>query len=230
MIALTAALKAGKVTQDATFSGSLFQSLGRRWKKLLWQSVRRLKGMWSAREWFTSWIRTSVKNKDIGSKRETSKNFEDMNHSWAVTMSFEDGKGRAGKKIIMFQVPGLQYDPAGKPLDGLQTVKVLLRGCHVAQLYYRIGRTRVMYRVWRTCSGAKWKFLWNIEVKLKLNLGHTCNMVNLLCKQGQRSHTIIKGHSRSSSKIGWKCKIFVIWKKKTLKSSWNQTWVIHATW
>ena len=30
MIALTAALKAGKVTQDATSSGSLFQSLGPR--------------------------------------------------------------------------------------------------------------------------------------------------------------------------------------------------------
>ena len=39
-------------------------------------------------------------------------------------------------------------------------VKVLLRGCHVAQLYSRIGRTGVMYRVWRRCSGAKWKFLW----------------------------------------------------------------------
>ena len=38
------------------------------------------------------------------------------------SISFEGGKGCAGKKIIMFQVPGLQYDPAVKPLDGLQMV------------------------------------------------------------------------------------------------------------
>ena len=38
-----------------------------------------------------SWIKR-VRNKDIGSRRETSKNFEDTYHSWAVTMSFEGGK------------------------------------------------------------------------------------------------------------------------------------------
>ena len=68
----------------------------------------------------TSWIETS--NKDIGNRRDTSKNFEDMSNSWASTTSFEGGKQCEGKKIFMLQVSGLQYYPAGKPLNGLQTV------------------------------------------------------------------------------------------------------------
>ena len=35
-------------------------------------------------------------------------------------------------------------------------------------------------------------------------LGHRCNMGTLICWWGQRSHIKVKGHLRSSCKIGWK--------------------------
>ena len=50
----------------------------------------------------TSWIGASVRDKDIGCRREISNNFEDMNQIWAVTTSLEGGEGGAGKKVIVF--------------------------------------------------------------------------------------------------------------------------------
>ena len=55
-------------------------------------------------------------------------------------------------------------------------------------------------------------------------LGHRCNMRTLICWWGQRSHIKVKGHLRSSCKIGWKCENGLIW--KVAKSDWNQTWFI----
>ena len=39
-----------------------------------------------------------------------------------------------------------------------------------------------------------------------------CNMGTLTCWWGQRSHIKVKGHLRSSCKIGWKCESGLIWK------------------
>ena len=39
--------------------------------------------------------------------------------------------------------------------DSKRLVKVLLRGCLVAQLFSTIGQTMVMYKVWRGGSGTK---------------------------------------------------------------------------
>ena len=43
-------------------------------------------------------------------------------------------------------------------------------------------------------------------------LGHRCNMKTLICWWDQRSHIKVKGHLRSSCKIGWKCENGLIWK------------------
>ena len=43
-------------------------------------------------------------------------------------------------------------------------------------------------------------------------LGHRCNMGTLICWSCQRSYIKVKGHLRSSCKIGWKCKSGLIWK------------------
>ena len=42
--------------------------------------------------------------------------------------------------------------------------------------------------------------------------GHRCNMGTLICWWGQRSYIKVKGHLRSSYKIGWKCENGLIWK------------------
>ena len=43
-------------------------------------------------------------------------------------------------------------------------------------------------------------------------LGHRCNMGTLICWWGQRLHIKVKGHQRSSCKVGWKCESGLIWK------------------
>ena len=43
-------------------------------------------------------------------------------------------------------------------------------------------------------------------------LGHRCNMETLICWWVQRSHIMVKGHLRSSWKMGWKCESGLIWK------------------
>ena len=43
-------------------------------------------------------------------------------------------------------------------------------------------------------------------------LGHRCNMGICIFWWSQRSHIKVKGHLRSSCKIGWKCESGLIWK------------------
>ena len=50
-----------------------------------------------------------------------------------------------------------------------------------------------------------------------------CNLGTLICWCSQRSHIKVKGHLRSSCKIGWKCESGLTWK---VESDWNQTWFI----
>ena len=144
MIALTAALKAGKVTQDATFSGSLFQSLGPRWKKLIWHERKATKRDVDRTGMVTPWIGTSVRNKDIGGTRETGKNFEDITTVEQSRRASREGRDvRERRSCSKFQDCGMTRQ-ANRWTDSKRLVKVLLRGCLVEQMYSRIGRTRVL--------------------------------------------------------------------------------------
>ena len=69
-----------------------------------------------------SGVGARVRNENIGSRREISKNFEDKNQREGVPASLKGGKGGAGEELIMFQIPRLQNDSAGKSLHGLQPV------------------------------------------------------------------------------------------------------------
>ena len=51
-----------------------------------------------------------------------------------------------------------------------------------------------------------------LEVRLEPNLVYWYNMGTFIWSWGQRSHTMVKGHLRSSCKIGWKCENCLIWK------------------
>ena len=70
----------------------------------------------------------------------------------------------------------------------------------------------------RLTFGSNFHMLRRIQPKL----GHRCNMGTLICWWGQRSHIKVKGHLKSSCKVGLKCKIHLIWKVEV----WNQTWFI----
>ena len=61
---------------------------------------------------------------------------------------------------------------------------------------------------WKCESGLNWK----VEVRLEPNLVYWYNMGTFICSCCQRSYTKVKGHLRSSCKIGWKCKNGLIWK------------------
>ena len=54
--------------------------------------------------------------------------------------------------------------------------------------------------------------IWKAEVWFEPNLVCWYNMWNFLCSCSQRSCTKVKGHLRSSCKIGWKCESGLIWK------------------
>ena len=61
---------------------------------------------------------------------------------------------------------------------------------------------------WKCKSG----LIWKIEVWLEPNLVYLYNMGTFICSCGQRSYTKVKGHLRSSCKIGLKCENGLIWK------------------
>ena len=52
-------------------------------------------------------------------------------------------------------------------------------------------------------------------------------MGTLICWWGERSHIKVKGHLRSSCKIGWKCKSGLIWK---IEDRLEPTWFIDTLW
>ena len=54
--------------------------------------------------------------------------------------------------------------------------------------------------------------IWKVEVRLEPNLVYWYNVGTFTCSCGQRSYTKVKGHLRSSCKIGWKCENGFIWK------------------
>ena len=68
--------------------------------------------------------------------------------------------------------------------------------------------------------------IWKVEVWSEPGLVYY-NMKSFICLFSQRSYTKVRGRLRSSCKMGWKCKIHLIWK---LKSYWNQTWFIDIMW
>ena len=66
-----------------------------------------------------------------------------------------------------------------------------------------------------SCKMWKWKWdwkcesglIWKVEVRLEPNLVYWYYMETFLCSCGQRSYTKVKGHLRSSCKIGWNVKM-----------------------
>ena len=161
-MALTAALTAGKVTQDTTFSGSLFQSLVPKMKEAS------LTGMWNVREWLCLESKRVWGTKTLGA--EERHYYYDMIwcdmrparilKTW-TTVEQSRRFSRVGRDVQERRASCCKFQDCSMTrlvnlwTDSKRLVKVLLRGCHVAQLYSRIERTRVMYRVWRRCSGAK---------------------------------------------------------------------------
>ena len=68
----------------------------------------------------------------------------------------------------------------------------------------------------RSSCKVGWKcendLIWKVEVRFKPNLVYWYNMWPFICSCSQRSCTKVKGHLRSSCKIGWKCENGLIWK------------------
>ena len=56
-------------------------------------------------------------------------------------------------------------------------------------------------------------WFWQVEVQFKPNLVYGYNMGTFICSWGQRSHIKVKGHLRSSCKIAWKLRIWLIYNK-----------------
>ena len=54
--------------------------------------------------------------------------------------------------------------------------------------------------------------IWKVKVRVEPNLAYWYNMCTFICSCSQRSCTKVKGHLRSSCKIGWKCESGLIWK------------------
>ena len=61
---------------------------------------------------------------------------------------------------------------------------------------------------WKCESG----LIWKVEVQLELNLVYWYNVGTFTCSCSQRSYAKVKGHLRSSCKMGWKCENGRIWK------------------
>ena len=76
---------------------------------------------------------------------------------------------------------------------------------------------------WKCESG----LILKVEVRLKPNLVYWYNMGTFICSCSQRSYTKVKGHLRSSCRIGWKCEYGLI---RKVKSDLNQTWFIDMIW
>ena len=63
---------------------------------------------------------------------------------------------------------------------------------------------------WKCESGSG--LIWKVEVRVEPNLVYWYIMGPFVCSCSQRSYIKVKGHQRSSYKMGWKCKIHLIWK------------------
>ena len=61
---------------------------------------------------------------------------------------------------------------------------------------------------WKCESG----LIWKVEFWLEAHLVFWYNFGPFVCSCGQRAYTKVKGHQRSSCKMGSKCKICLIWK------------------
>ena len=68
---------------------------------------------------------------------------------------------------------------------------------------------------WWSCK-IGWKcengLIWIVEVRFEPHLVYLYNMETSICSCSQRSCTKVKGHLRSSCKIGWKYENGLIWK------------------
>ena len=83
----------------------------------------------------------------------------------------------------------------------------------VDEVKCHISRSKVIWVRWSCKIGWKCEIglIWKVEVRLEPNLVQGYNMGIFICSCGQRSYTKVKGHLRSSCKIGWKCKNDLIW-------------------
>ena len=83
--------------------------------------------------------------------------------------------------------------------------------CSCSQRSY----TKVKGHLRSSCKiGLKWEngLIWKVEVQLEPNLVYWYNMGIFIFSYGQRSYTKVKGHLKSSCRIGWKCENGLIWK------------------
>ena len=53
--------------------------------------------------------------------------------------------------------------------------------------------------------------IWKVEVRFEPNLVYWYNMETFICSCDQMSQIKVKGHLRSTCKIGWKCENGLIW-------------------
>ena len=74
-----------------------------------------------------------------------------------------------------------------------------------------ISRSKVIWGQYVKCENG---LIWKVEVWFdpNSNLVYWYNMWPFICSCSQRSCTKVKGHLRSSFKIGWKCENALIWK------------------
>ena len=81
--------------------------------------------------------------------------------------------------------------------------------CSCSQRSY----TKVKDHLRSTCK-IGWKcengLIWKVEVRFEPNLVYWYNMETFICSCSQRSQIKVKGHLRSTCKITWKCKFWLI--------------------
>ena len=67
-----------------------------------------------------------------------------------------------------------------------------------------IGHLRSSCKIGWKCENG---LIWKVEVRFEPNLVYWYNIWTFMCSCSQRSCTKVKGHLRSSCKIGWKCEM-----------------------
>ena len=101
--------------------------------------------------------------------------------------------------------------------------------CHLLQQDRHIGIA--LYPVFVVCChhengltcGSSFQMLWWISSQVG---SYRCNMGTLICWRGQRSHIKVKGHLRSSFKIGWKCESSHVGRQH----QWSGDWEVFCRW
>ena len=84
---------------------------------------------------------------------------------------------------------------------------------------YMFMQSKVIYQGQKVIWGQVIRQAENVKVasfkklvRLEPNLVYWHNMGTFICLWGQRSYTKVKGHLRSSCKMGWKCENGLLWK------------------